>query len=37
MLFFSGCLLIARVFIVHDHESHHVPVRETATEITICR
>lgn len=37
MLFFSGCLLIARVFMVHDHESHHVPAEETATEITICR
>lgn len=37
MLFFSGCLLIARVFIVHDHESHHIPTQDTATEITICR
>jgi sulfite exporter TauE/SafE len=37
MLFFSGCLLIARVFMVHDHESHHVPAEETAAEITICR
>ncbi len=37
MLFFSGCLLIARVFIGHEHESHRVPAQETATEITICR
>lgn len=37
MLFFSGCLLIARVFMVHEHESHHVPTEEAAAEITICR
>lgn len=36
MLFFSGCLLIARVFFVHDHATHH-PQNESSTEITICR
>jgi sulfite exporter TauE/SafE len=37
MLFISGCLLIARVFIGHDHDSHRVPTHDVATEITICR
>jgi sulfite exporter TauE/SafE len=38
MLFLSGCLLIARVFIPHSHDAHHVNTEHTTTaEITICR
>jgi uncharacterized protein len=37
MLFLSGCLLIGRVFIVHEHDSHAVPAHDAPTDITICR
>jgi sulfite exporter TauE/SafE len=37
VLFLSGCLLIARVFIAHNHDAHRVDIEHTTTEITICR